>query len=208
MNNVSYLKRVLNRIKEIGRTKEYEVGSNILMEGDIGNSIFFLFDGEVKVVMYNEFGKEIVLNTLKSINFFGEIGMLDEHERTATIIAKTKCKVVEIGKDVFIEFIREENETFFMLLLEMAKRLREANRKIYILSLNKAKERIKCYLREKVIENYNSKDITILPQHSEIAKELSLTRETVTKILGEFKEKGIVSSARGETKINKELLFS
>ena len=208
MGNVSYLKRVLDRIKEIGRIKDYETNSNILIEGDIGDSIFFLLEGEVKVVMYNEFGKEIILTALKSINFFGEIGMLDKNERTATIIATTRCKVVEIAKNEFINFIKNENETFFLLMLEMAKRLREANRKIYILSLNKAKEKLKCYLRDRAIENIQSLDRIKLQSHSEIAKELSLTRETVTKMLGKFKEQGIISEAKGYVSINDELLFN
>ena len=43
---------------------------------------------------------------------------------------------------------------------------------------------------------------------NEIAKELSLTRETVTKILGQFREQGIISEAKGYVCINEELLFS
>ncbi len=205
--NLKYIKKFYEKVSQIGKIKQFAEGSSIIFEGDLGNTIYFLIEGEVNVVKYNEFGKEIVLATLKALNFFGEISLFNESSRTATIISHTKCKVVEVKKEVFFDFIKEENEIFFMLMIEMANRLRRANRKIYILTLNKAHDRISCYLQDKSIENLSFKKSLMLPPHYEIAKELGLARETVTKIIGEFKDKGIISGTTGEIEIREELLF-
>ncbi len=207
VDNIHYIKKFYEKISQIGKVKVFQEGSPIIFEGDLGNTIYFLIEGEVNVVTYNESGKEIILATLKALNFFGEISLFDERNRTATIVAHTKCKVVELTKNAFFNFIKNENEIFFILMVEMAKRLRKANRKIYILTLNKAHDRIRCYLQDKYVEYLALKKPFILQSHSEIGKELGLTRETVTKILGEFKEKGIISGTKGEITVEEELLF-
>ena len=207
VDNLEYIRKFYNKISKIGKVREFKENSLIIFEGDPGNTIYFLIDGEVNVVTYNKSGKEIILANLKALNFFGEISLFDERNRTATIVSHTNCKVVEVTKEAFFDFIKKENEIFFILMVEMANRLRKANRKIYILSLNKAGERVRCYLQDKYIEYISMGKPFILPSHYEIAKELGLTRETVTKILGEFKEKGVVTDTKGEIKVKEELLF-
>ncbi len=207
VEDINYIKKFYEKVSQIGRVKIFEEGAPIIFEGDFGNTIYFLIEGEVNVVTYNESGKEIILATLKALNFFGEISLFDERNRTATIVSHTKCKVVELSKQDFFDFIKKENEIFFILMVEMANRLRKANRKIYVLSLNRAQDRVRCYLKDKYVEYLTMKKPFILPSHFEIAKELGLTRETVTKILGEFKDKGIISATKGEITIKEELLF-
>ena len=206
MPTISYIRKVIEKLKEIGTLREYPPETTIITEGEHGDSIYFLIEGVVKVVIFTAEGKEIILSKLKSINFFGEIGVFEEGPRTATIETETKCKVIEIGKDTFIQFISDEKETFFMLLLEMAKRIREANRKIYILSLSKAKDRVKCYLRDIMLAKM--KNQFFLPIHDNIAKEVGLTRETVSKILGDLKKEGVISNTHGKVKVDESLLFS
>ena len=205
MPKINYLKQVLRRIKEIGTTKIYHPGATIIAEGEKGDTIYFLIEGTVKVVIYTEEGRELILNRLNAINFFGEIGAFEDCLRTANIISVTRCTVVMVQQKTFMNFIKEDNKTFFMLMLEMAKRLREANKKIYILSLSKAKERLQCYIRDKFAE---SLDTTVcLPPHDTIAKEIGLTRETVTKILGEMKKKEIISNTHGKVEVKRKLFL-
>ncbi|GEM_PF-5237606 len=202
------IENILNKIKAIGKTSNFQIDDSILTEGTEGNTIFFLLKGEVGVTLFTELGKEILLNKLKAPNFFGEIGMLDNRERSATIVALTECEVVEINREKFLEFIKQENETFFIFMLEMIRRLREANRKIYILSINNASERLKCYIRDLFLNSLNKQPPKLnLPFHSDLSKEIGLARETITKILGEFKKEGVISDTNGEIKVNEKLLF-
>ena len=206
MPKINYLKQVLSKVKEIGTTKIYPPNTTIISEGERGDTIYFLLEGAVKVVIYTEEGRELILNTLNAINFFGEIGAFEECLRTANIISVNKCKVVIIDKNSFMDFIRKDNKTFFMLMLEMAKRLREANKKIYILSLSKAKERLQCYIRDKFIQSPDNETV-FLPSHDVIAKEIGLTRETVTKMLGSMKRDGIITNTHGKVVVKRKLFL-
>ena len=205
MSNISYIRKIIEKIKEIGTLKIYEPDTPIINQGEMGDSIYFLIEGVVKVIIFTEEGRELILNKLRSINFFGEIGIFENCPRTATIESETVCKVVEVNKDKFMQFIKDENETFFMLLLEMAKRIREANRKIYILSLSKARDRIQCYLGDIMVSKMDTK--IFLPIHDTIAKEVGLTRETVSKILGDMKKEGLISNTHGKVEVNHSILF-
>jgi len=206
MAKINYLRQVISKVKEIGTSKIYPPDTTIISEGEKGDTIYFLIEGTVKVVIYTEEGRELILNTLTAINFFGEIGAFEECLRTANIVSVNRCTVVIIHKKVFMNFIKEDNKTFFMLMLEMAKRLREANKKIYILSLSKAKERLQCYIRDKFVESPVNNTI-FLPSHDVIAKEIGLTRETVTKILGTMKKEDIISNTHGKVVVKRKLFL-
>jgi CRP/FNR family cyclic AMP-dependent transcriptional regulator len=204
MAKINYIRKVIEKIKDIGTLKIYQPKMTIITEGEESHSIFFLIEGTVNVSILTDEGKEVILNKLKAFNFFGEIGILYNCQRTASIVSHTVSKVIEIDKGDFIEFIKEENETFFMLLLEMSKRIREANRKIFILSHQKAKDRVKCYIKDLVANSLNTN--IILPPHETIAKELCLSRETVTKILGDLKKEKMLSGTYGIVKVSTSVI--
>lgn len=78
--------------------RHYEEGSLIVAEGDPGDSMFVVVNGEVSVNTTNEKGKRITLATLGEGEFFGEISLLTGRPRTATIITNTDSDLLELTR--------------------------------------------------------------------------------------------------------------
>ena len=87
--------------------KHYEEGSLIVAEGDPGNSMFVIVNGEVSVNTTNAKGKQITLANLGEGEFFGEISLLTGRPRTATIITNTDSDLLELTRKDYENIIAE-----------------------------------------------------------------------------------------------------
>jgi CRP-like cAMP-binding protein len=105
-------------------------GEVIIKEGEIGSSMFFIIDSEVKIFR-THLGKEIELAVLKSGNFFGEMALLDEFPRSASVSAIGDCVLYELSKDNFKDIIEKYPSLGVKVTLtianELSKRIRIAN---------------------------------------------------------------------------------
>ncbi|UCG94228.1 MAG: cyclic nucleotide-binding domain-containing protein [Candidatus Aerophobus sp.] len=138
----------LKVIKKI-TPKSFEPESMICMEGDEGNSIFIISQGEVGVYKKNREGKAMWLNNLKEGDFFGEFGFLSESGRKASVKAVVESEVLEISKDDFKEII-DEFPRVSEVLVDLYKN-RVLNN---LLALSPLFEKLKPEEREKVVERF------------------------------------------------------
>ncbi len=135
----------LEKLSEIIKLKEFDADEVVIKEGEIGDEIFILLDGEVEVskslVMKlpgSEIGQlEKSLTKLSSENlpFFGEMALLDEKaERTATVTTVKPCKFAVINKDGFLNLAEQDKEIGYVLFKNIAEvlamRLKKANNDI------------------------------------------------------------------------------
>ncbi len=113
----------------------------IFEEGSMGNSMMIIVSGEVRVSQTDESVEEALV-VLKKGDLFGEMAMLEELPRTATIIANTNVIILEIKKDDFFQFLNDNSRDGVDILFRLAKtlssRLREADSKLKVfVSLSK-----------------------------------------------------------------------
>ncbi len=182
------------------RYQFYHKGDVIIQEGMIGHDMFVILKGEVDVLVYTKDGKEVLLATLKEPEMFGEIALFDGQPRTATVVARTDCEILRLNREEFIELIRQDPSTLFKLVKILIKRLRQADEKIKVLSMDSAVERLRWFIQKTVAEHRSPE--VLLPPHSEIGKTLSLTREAVTRALNTLKKEGVISNTSGRVRIN------
>ncbi len=101
---------------------EYTAGQTILEEGDTGDVMYAIKEGEVNIVH-----AEQVLETVEAGGYFGEMALLDNAPRSAKAIAKTDCKIVTVPKQKFL-FLVQETPTFALQVMQtMANRIRHMN---------------------------------------------------------------------------------
>ena len=201
------IEEFIDKIKKIGLVKKFFPNETILIQGEKRDKIYFLTKGKVKISLYTEDGNEIILSILTPPNFFGEMALFNNASRSATVTSVEYCEVIEVGKKDFFKFMENNVETTYALLIEIINRLRKANRKIFILSLTKAEDKIKYYLKDLSIKNFKKFEdeyVIKLPTHADIGKELGLTRETVTKVLNRFYKEGLISGTKGKVKLSKD----
>ena len=103
--------------------------SNILFQkGDIGSSMFIIEEGIVEIkVPAGLKQKDICVSVLKEGDFFGELSVINELPRTATAVATNNCKLLEMNRTDFIQFLLDRPTVAISMLSEMGKRLQATN---------------------------------------------------------------------------------
>ena len=107
-------------------TMNYKKGDLILQEGSSGQEMYFITKGKVNVfkVINNE---KIDLSVLSGDEFFGEMSLVLDDPRAASVEALEDTEVKGYGKDTFINLIREDPDVALEIIEKFAKRLKESH---------------------------------------------------------------------------------
>jgi len=88
------------------RARRAERGERLIRKGDQADSMYFIVSGEVEVDQENGTAK----GRLDAGDFFGEIALIAERARTATITALAPCKLLVLHKDDFDGFMETHSD--------------------------------------------------------------------------------------------------
>lgn len=99
-------------------------GEVIFNYGDPGDSIYIVADGEVEVSFKNDTGEKIVLETARAGDFFGELSMLDQGTRSATVTALQETQTLRLDHADLERYLSQRPQAAMDLLAAMGSRLR------------------------------------------------------------------------------------
>jgi CRP-like cAMP-binding protein/sugar phosphate isomerase/epimerase len=102
--------------KIYGEIKSFDTGQLIFSERDKGDGAYFIMEGKVKVVALSANSEEILLGKLGKGEIFGEMALIDDKPRSATVVALSPCKTAFISKKVFSEFTQTRPELGLRLM--------------------------------------------------------------------------------------------
>ena len=88
------------------KEETFEQDDNIIKEGEIGDTLYILIEGNVDVIKTTIYDDEFICASLSSTMncLFGEMAVIDNDKRSATIKAKTKCVTLSLNRDGFNDF--------------------------------------------------------------------------------------------------------
>ena len=111
--------------------KQYPAKTTIIRQGEAATDLYYIIKGSVTVMLEDDEGREIVLAYLNPGDFFGEIGLFNEHSnRSALVRARTVCEVAHISYDKLKSMPTIFPELIFAISSQLAMRLRKTNRKV------------------------------------------------------------------------------
>ena len=118
-------KKALERLERITRERRFKAGDTIFKEGDEGVGFFMISDGAVNI---SRGGTQ--LNTLKAGDFFGEMALLDNHRRSATVTASQDTTCLAMMRSDFLAELRANPDLSLEVLASLSKRLRELDQRL------------------------------------------------------------------------------
>ena len=166
--------------------------TTIMAGGDATDSLYIVLSGRLKVMMSDSDGKEVILSILGPGEFFGEMGLIDDEPRSASVVTIEPCELLFISKRDFKKCLLENSDMSMAVMRGLVRRLREADRKIGSLALLDVYGRVARLLLD-MAENVNGEKVVTkrLPKQ-DIAKLISASREMVSRVMKDLQTGGYI----------------
>ena len=110
-------------------TKEFNKDDIIIKEGNPGREMYIIKSGSVDVVK-SDGDREIILATLSRGDFFGEMAILENIYRTATVKARETSRLIVLTTGNFMIKLKKDPTFAFQIMQKMSRRIRILNEKI------------------------------------------------------------------------------
>ena len=117
-------KRHLNQLSKRFIPRSYKAGEAIVTQGKGGGGMFTIVSGSAEAVLESTDGSKTVVNTFGPGQFFGEVAMLDDGPRTASVIATQETECLVLTRADFISVMHNDAEMATEIAIALARRLR------------------------------------------------------------------------------------
>ncbi len=186
-------KSVFEILGKAGKKRLYPKNTIILNEGDSSSCLYVIHSGKLKAYLADEQGREIVLNIMKPGDYFGEMALIDNEARSASVMTLEDSQLTVVTREDFIDCMAKNPELVTPLMLGLIKRLRISTRKVGSLALMDVYGRVAGTLLQLAREQDGKLVIGEKLTHQEIANLVGASREMVSRIMHDLAEGGYIS---------------
>jgi len=166
--------------------------TTVMASGDPTDSLYIVLSGRLKVLMSDAEGKEVILSILGPGEFFGEMGLIDDSPRSASVLAIEPCELLSISKRDFKKCMAENFDMSMAVMRGLVRRLREADRKIGSLALLDVYGRVARLLLDMAETVDGEKVVTKRLPKQDIAKMIGASREMVSRVMKDLQMGGYI----------------
>lgn len=178
----------------------------LFFKGDIGDSLYIIKKGKIKISIPTEEGEELIISIFSDGDFFGELSLLDKAPRSADAVAMTDTELLVLRRDVFYTYLFERKQAIEAIISTLCKRLRKTDDFLADLcyaSVPKRLVKTLIELSERFGKKFDEKIILDLEiTQGDLGAMLGVTRETVNRELMKLKLQGILTKEKKKIIIN------
>ena len=168
----------------------------ILRAGEETDALYIILSGRVKLLIPDEEGHEVILSIMGAHEFFGEMGLLDDQPRSASAETLEACEMLRVSKAGFTGLLKDNFELAMLIIRNLVRRMREADRKIESLALIDVYGRVARLLIDQA-QNVDGKWVVErAPAKQEIARMIGASREMVSRVVKDLHQKGLIRSEK------------
>lgn len=176
---------------------DYKTKEIVFSEGDLGDAIYLLKAGHVRLYRVTEDGKDITLNILGPGDIFGELALFKETHRETFAEAADDVHICAASVEDFARLMGHQPQLTMMVATEIARRRQEAETRIPGLAYGSVRLRLMHALRHLAREHGRGVEngevrITVHLSHQELAQLVGTSRETCTVELGKLQLAGVL----------------
>jgi CRP/FNR family cyclic AMP-dependent transcriptional regulator len=165
----------------------------IYEDGSIGDYMYIIQEGQVKVTKMSEDGREKILEILGPGDFHGEMALLDRAPRSASVKTTTPCVLLALSRQDFLGLLKQNHEVTLELIRVLARRLRETDEQIKGLLFERVEgrtRRLLARLAKEPLAERTDRMATSPITHQQLADLVGTSRETITRVVKELKDEG------------------
>ena len=172
--------------------RRYPKNSNVVEEGLSGDYMYVIREGRVKVTKASDDGREKIMDFFEAGGFFGEMALLDDAPRSASVRTLEPTTLMALSQRDFRQLLRGSPDLALSLILELTRRLRATDEHATSVSFQCVRDRARGLFERIATAEPGEEGRRVTPAltHQQIADMIGTSRETVTRAVKELKQSG------------------
>jgi len=198
----------IEQLSKNARVQAFEPDETIFLKGEKTTGMMAVVSGSVHIGSVSEDGKQLILNTIRAGEIFGEIGVLDEGSRTADAVAVEVTELLTIDRQSFLGVLRRNPDFSINLISVLCDRIRRTSEQAEDLALLDLGKRL---AKKLVSLGANARkdsdaggEIVIRMTQKDLGSMMGTSRESINKQLRVWEDEGLISLRRNEIVIHDE----
>ena len=199
--DASYLRELAGKLD----TRSFKKDERIFNKDDAGSTMYIIKSGQVKITTTAQQGEEIILAILSNGDFFGELSLLDECPRSASVTALEESTILCLQRSDFLDTIRTEPRVVIAILAALSQRLRHTN----LLLEDAVFLGLPARLAKRLLElgqGHGAKtgkglEIDLHLTLQDLEKTIASNQESIYRLLGLFEDRGLISMDKHRIRI-------
>ena len=181
-------------------------GEIVFCEGDSSNSCYVIRSGHAAAVREHPAGRAITLARFGPGDLFGELAMLDDERRSATVQTVDEVEAIVIRAQDMRRLLREHPEIALKMVVALGQRLRQTNERLAGQSFQTVQSRVATALAQLVEaeddELPTDDDVVIKVTQADLARLAGSSRESASRFLAVLERAGIITQGRGRVTVH------
>ncbi len=188
-----------------GSIRRYPKNSILIHKGDESTGVYLIQEGRVKIFVGDEMGGEMIFRYQEAGEFFGELALLDDRPRTASVATVEDTKVAYINKRQFERCLAENPDFSLKLIRYFIRRISQLSDDLADCALKDIYQRVRKKLPELAVEEAGVLMLNQPYTHKDIAGLVGSGRESVSRIMKKLETRGYIEKRNGRIAILKDL---
>jgi CRP-like cAMP-binding protein len=197
---------VIIEINRLFEDRDIAAEQVVYFEGDLGEKLYLVATGKVKLTRHTLSGREVLLDILRAGEYFGHLAILAQEGYAETAIAQTDCCILQISSQNFEKILSRYPDVTMRVLKAVGQRLEESQETIKQLSVYTVEQRIAATLirmARKLGEEKRTGMLIQIPfSRQDLAAMTGTTVETVSRVMSRFSTEGLISTGRKWVSVN------
>ena len=194
----------LAKIESRAVARNYPRNAVVISEGDEATSMFIIVTGSVKVYHTEADGKETILNTQGPGQHFGELALVDDAPRSASVMTTEQSRLLVLSKAAFKECLEDSPEIGYHLVQALARQVRRLTETVNMMGRD-VYGRIRTLLENMAVERDGMLVIDQPMTQQDIGNRIASSREMVSRVFKELKSGGYIEEQDKRIIIRKKL---
>src|SRR3989440_4031267 len=196
----------LAQVAELAVPRTFGGGEVVFREGDASDTCYVIRSGHARAVLEHPDGRSITLAQFGPGEIFGELAMLGQEPRSATVESLEETEAIAILGPDMRRLLREHPEISVKLIAALGQRLREANDRLSRQSFQTVQSRVASVLSQLVedarAEGAEDRDVLITATQADLAQLAGSSRESASRFLAVLERAGIITQGRGRLTVH------
>lgn len=184
----------VSHLSETVVKQRFKRGELIIEQGGKSGALFIILSGRAQVIMTDDRGKEVILNTLAPGDYIGELSLIDGKAHSASVKTEVPTDVLVLSHAEFVRCVAENQTIAVWIMKGLVERLRQSGQKVVSLALMDVYGRVAKVMLD-AAKPKGDQDLVISDKmtRQDIAKMVGASREMVSRVMRDFEDQGFIA---------------